>query len=143
LGFSNDKWETEVWGGLRRNDKVFLTLAHGDSEDWDGALDFDGPCPDIAGLPNTEGRALRYRFNVGRFFCECETAVGVEGTMRIAGQAFDLAAGALFLIAIQDGQPRVRQLRRVLTKILYTPSGLRRIVESDAETSSFFRQPEG
>jgi Flp pilus assembly protein TadD len=140
LRFSNGKWDMEVLGGLRHNDKVFLILAYGDAEIPEGGLEFEGRCPDIATRSTPGARpGLRYYFDIGGIICECETT-RAEGTMRIAGQSYALGAGAFFLLANQPEGPRVQQLNRDLTSIRYEARHFESLLESDAEIRLFLFQ---
>lgn len=73
---------------------------------------------------------------------ECKSPDGKTGTAVIDGRTFDLADGGLFLVAAEDGTPRIKQLKRDLESVPFSINGLQKFAREDKEIAGFFAEAE-
>jgi hypothetical protein len=66
-----------------------------------------------------------------------DTENGQTATFQLAGQRYDLAQGALFLISFQGEQPQVRQVDRDLSGVTPTVDGVTAFGRADPDIAAF------
>ncbi|NLH15415.1 MAG: hypothetical protein GX455_02440 [Phycisphaerae bacterium] len=99
--------------------------------------------------PSDPRGSARYDGAIGDMKIECVTLDGLTGTVKIGSNSFDLTRGRLFLVATQEGKPRIQQMS--LSKLDLKPDGnltdeqvtlehLRELAKTDADIREFFLQ---
>ena len=71
---------------------------------------------------------------------QIETADGKSATFSIAGQPYDLAKGALFLVTTQGGKTQVQQLSFDLSKLPAVHESCQTVADSSPDVSSFIQK---
>ena len=70
---------------------------------------------------------------------QVETADGKSATFSIAGQPYDLAKGALFLVTTRSGQTQVQQLSFDLSKLPAVHESCQTVADASPDVSSFIQ----
>jgi hypothetical protein len=68
----------------------------------------------------------------------CETTDGMAGFITLAGKAYDLKDGTLFLVSTAGPEPRVKQLKSDIRKLKDEEAAFLKLAEQSAEIGDFF-----
>jgi hypothetical protein len=106
------------------------------------AFDGGGSSGQTSSVSGVKGQGRLWSLADGDVEFRFATEDGKSGTATINEAQYNLEDGGLFLVAANDGQVQVKQLKRDLRDVKFDREGLAAFARNDAEIVAFFARKE-